>query len=63
MLFPRSYFQVTSSKLKASGAIEEGRHGQAWCSSTLDFYGPKAGQLPKGSKIKEAFGRSNQVVV
>lgn len=31
---------------------------QAWCSSTLDFYGPKAGKLPKGSKIKEVFGQA-----
>lgn len=30
---------------------------QAWCSSTLDFYGPKAAKLPKGSKIKEIFGQ------
>ncbi|CAE7271724.1 erg10, partial [Symbiodinium pilosum] len=29
----------------------------AWCSSTMDFYGPKAGALPRGQKVMQEFGQ------
>jgi len=29
----------------------------AWCKSTLDFYGPEAGKLPKGQKVTQEFGQ------
>eukprot|EP00435_Cladocopium_sp_Y103_P030019 s2902_g7.t1 len=43
--------QEAIKKVTTAGTV------QAWCSSTLDFYGPKAAKLPKGSKIKEIFGQ------
>lgn len=49
--------QIEATVREAVRKVTAAGTSQAWCSSTLDFYGPKATKLPKGSKIKEVFGK------
>eukprot|EP00438_Fugacium_kawagutii_P014915 Skav233164 [mRNA] locus=scaffold1620:49265:65127:- [translate_table: standard] len=49
--------QIQATVEEAIRKVTSAGKVQAWCSSTLDFYGPQAGHLPKGSKIKEVFGQ------
>mmetsp|Transcript_15886 Transcript_15886/g.37536 ORF Transcript_15886/g.37536 Transcript_15886/m.37536 type:complete len:737 (-) Transcript_15886:135-2345(-) len=57
--------QLHEEAVSIQAALEEGiasvvspsASANAWCSNTLDFYGPQAGNLPKGQKIRQHFGQ------